>query len=214
MLIFMRILPISFLGATLVVAVSAGPVGSMGCGKANDMAEFKGRVSRGGKKTGVKDRRTSPRFSQTKIPNLQNVNPLDGPVARLVNISRGGILLETAKCMVPGGIVYIRLIAADAVFLLRGRVLRSCPSLIRNPKPIYESAVSLDGTFPMPIEASAGSTAVEPAAIPPSGHESSLCESEGKAATSGAQPPTTYTVTASVPRSGPDLNQIFGLNSW
>jgi hypothetical protein len=178
------------------------------------MAEFKGPGPGGGKKTGVKDRRTSPRFSQTEIPNLQNAKLLDGSVARLINISRGGILLETAECMIPGGIVYLRLVAADAVFLLRGKVLRSRPSLMRNPNPIYESAVSFDGNFPKPVVASAGSVAAEPTAIPPSGHESGVYEPEGQTAASGAQPPTAYTVTASVPRSGPDLNQIFGLNSW
>jgi hypothetical protein len=214
MLIFMRILPISFLGAIPVVALSEDRVGSVARGKANGMAEFKDPMPGCGKQTGVKSRRTSPRFSQTQIPNLQDAKLPDGPVARLINISRGGILLETAEYMIPGGIVYLRLVAADVVFLLRGRVLRSHPALMRTPNPVYESAVSFDGNFPVPVEASAGSVAVKPAAMPPSGHESSGGESEGQTAVSGAQSPTAYTVTASVPRSGPDLSQVFGLNSW
>lgn len=181
-------------------------------GKASGMVEFKSPVRRGRKKTGMKERPSSPRCSQTEIPDLQNAGQLDGPMARLRNISRGGILLETPECMMPGGIVYIRLVAADAVFLLRGRVLRSRPSLMRNLNPIFECAVSFDWAFPRLV--ASGSRAMEPTAIPPDGHEFGMDGYQGQAAMCGAQRPTTYTVTASVPRSGPDLNQIFGLNSW
>ena len=213
MLIFMRILPISFLGTTLAVAMSERPGGSMRCRKADGMAKFKRAVPRT-EKIGVKDRRTSPRFSQTEIPDLQTAKLLDGPAARLINISRGGILLETAECMMPGGIVYIRLVAADAVFLLRGKVLRSRPSLMRNLSPSYETAVSLDGTLPVPVGSGDGFKGDVPRAIVPSGQKSGLGVPDDQTAALWAPSPATYTVTAPVPRSGPDLNQIFGLNSW
>ncbi len=176
------------------------------------MVEFRSPVRRGRKNTGMKENPASPRSSQTGIPDKQNAGLPDGPMARLRNISRGGILIETPECMMPGGIVYVRLVAADAVFLLRGRVLRSRPSLMRHLKPIFESAVSFDWAFPRPV--SSGSSAMESTAIPAGGHEFSVSGYQGQAATCGAQRPTTYTVTASVPRSGPDLNQIFGLNNW
>ena len=135
-------------------------------------------------------------------------------MARLTNISRAGILLETPECMIPGGIVYLRLIAADAVFLLKGRVLRSRPSLMRNLNPTYESTVSFDGAFPRQVESRIGHVTNESVENPHGGHESRLFALHGHTEASGTQTPTTYTVTASVPRSGPDLNQIFGLNSW
>ncbi len=135
-------------------------------------------------------------------------------MAHLTNLSRAGILLETPECMIPGGIVYLRLIAADAVFLLKGRVLRSRPSLMRNLNRSYESTVSFDGAFPRPVESGIGVATREPVEILQGGHETRLFASHGNTEAFGTQTPTTYMVTAAVPRSGPDLNQIFGLNSW
>ncbi len=210
----MRILPISLMGAARVSAVSVDRVGSIGWGKANDMAEFIGQVPGSGREPELKERRTAPRFSRTEGLHVQDAGLLDSPVARLINISRGGLHLETKESMMPGGIVYIRLVAADAVFLLRGTVLRSRPSLMRSLNPIYEIIISFDGNFPMPVEAGTGPRAAKAIVVPPRRHESNVWKSGGQATAVGAQPPTTYTVTASVPRSGPDLNQIFGLNNW
>lgn len=213
MLIFMGILPIFSQGAALVAAAHKGSVGLVGWGATKDMADLACPKAGSRKRTAATDCRRSPRFSQAEVPNMTKTNPADGPVARLINISRCGILLESAECMMPGGIVYLRLFASDAVFLLRGRVLRSRPTLLRNLHPLYESAVSLDGTFPVPVATQAGSKVLGPLAMPHDGPESGVRRSAGWTKASDAQP-ATYTMTASVPRSGPDLNQIFGLNSW
>ncbi len=178
------------------------------------MAEFRGQVPESWRETGLKDRLTAPRSSRTEGLNVKDALPLDGPVARLINISRAGLRLETEESMIPGGIAYIRLVAADAVFLLRGTVLRSRPSLMRSPNPVYETVVSIDGDFPMPVEACAGPRNSKATVIPPCRHEANVWKSGGQATASAEQPPATYTMTASVPRSGPDLNQIFGLNHW
>lgn len=113
------------------------------------------------------------------------------PDVHMINISRGGVLLETAEYMTPGMEAHVRLVAADAVFLLRGRVLRSRPASLHGSRLRYESAISFEGNGPVPVP-----TRVDPAAAD---------LSDQKAA---------YRVTAVIPRAGPDLHQIFGLNKW
>jgi len=178
------------------------------------MLELKDSVPEGGTKEVVQERRTSPRFSPSEVPALKSAKLVDGPEASLINVSRGGVLLETAEPLVLGGIVYVRLVAADAIFLLRGRVTRSRPSLLRSANPLYESAVSFDGVFPLPVEAKSNALAAEPAAALPLEAEFGGGQPEAQRATPGVQQSAACAVTASVSRSGPDLHQIFGLNSW
>jgi hypothetical protein len=178
------------------------------------MSEPKDSLSGGGTKKLVVERRSSPRYGPSELPALKSAKLVDGPEARLLNVSRGGVLLETAEPMEVGRIVYIRLVAADAMFLLRGRVMRSRPALLRGANPHHESAISFDGNFPLPVEADSNFLAGEPAAAPPKEAEPGLGQSRAHPATPGAQQSTPCAVTAAVSRWGPDLRQIFGLNSW
>jgi hypothetical protein len=172
-------------------------------------------VQEGGTNEVMKERRASPRFSPSEVKALQSAKLVDGPEARLINVSRGGVLLETAEPMSLGGIVYVRLVAADAIFLLRGRVTRSHQSLLRSANPLYESAILFDGEVPLPVEAKSSSLAAEkPAAVLPLAAEPGQGKSEVKPATPEVQQSGACAVTAAVSRLGPDLHQIFGLNNW
>ena len=160
------------------------------------------------------NRRRAPRLAPSAFPELKSARLLAGPEVQLINLSRGGALLESDTRIIPGANICIRLVAADAVFLLRGRVLRSRASHLRGSALIYECAVAFDEEFPLlPGSEEVASTVAETDA------ESSLEEAARTAcknwpAAIGEDPADPLTVTVPVPDSGPDLRQIFGLNNW
>jgi hypothetical protein len=118
------------------------------------------------------------------------------------------VLLETRSQLAPGRVIFVRLVAADAVFLLRGQVCRTRPTLLRGTDLLYESAVTFDGKYPRPVViANVGQDSVSDG----SGASGPWADATAAAKAQGSAP---YTVTVSIPRSGPDLHQIFGLNLW
>jgi hypothetical protein len=206
MLIFMQFLPITLLGTALVVRPAQDPVGSAACGKADRMAGFTDLVKNDGRKFKGLERRASPRHAVSAAPACNGARPGDGIEARLINISRHGILFETAERLSPEGTAYVRLISADAVFMLRGRILRSSPSLLRNSNTIYESAIEFDEEIPRSVRTGHGAGAQGQADPPRPGTKSG--------ADGACAPAPICLIRAVVPRTGPDLNQIFGLNTW
>lgn len=127
-------------------------------------------------------------------------------------------MLETEARMMPGAIICIRLVAADAVFLLRGRVLRSHASSFRGALLLYESAIAFDEEFPLLANDSAflaeAAASAEPTEAAPQTQEAAANSPEMKPVEDEEYQPATFTVTIPVPESGPDLRQIFGLNQW
>jgi hypothetical protein len=161
-----------------------------------------------------KNRRASPRWHPSAVPSLKRAEVVDGPEARLLNISRGGVLIETTARMIPGAKAYLRLVAADAVFLLTGRVLRSRAVLLRDSVLLYQSAIAFDQEFPLVDHETAGSTTEVPSAVVTAAEETAAGKPGCRPPPAEEHGPITYRVSASIPRSGPDLHQIFGLNNW
>lgn len=155
------------------------------------MAEFNHQTFDGSPGAGMPERRKTPRFVFKEIGDPKGAGHPLFPDVRVINLSRGGILIETTENLNPGSVAFVRLVAADAVFLLQGKVLRSRPAAMLDSPPNYECAISFEGTEPVSVPV----TANEAAGNPP--------EQE-----------TAYRVTALIPRCGPDLHQIFGLNNW
>ncbi|GEM_PF-6237911 len=93
------------------------------------------------------DRRGAPRRPACSIPGLGAADIVAGPEVRLLNISRAGVLLESARRLSTGSHICLRLHAADAVFLLKGRVLRSRTVTEGGCDLRYESAVAFDEDF-------------------------------------------------------------------
>jgi len=93
------------------------------------------------------DRRTAPRISPKEIPAFRAVKVIAGPPVELVNISRGGALIESEARISPGSIICLRLITEDETFLLKGRVLRSKIVLLQGRTPRYQSAVAFEQEF-------------------------------------------------------------------
>ena len=159
------------------------------------------------------ERRGAPRRPVSAFPSLNRATFLDGSEAHLLNLSRGGALLQTKARMVKGATICLRLVAADAVFLLRGQVLRSRASYFDRSCLLYESAVVFDHELPMRY-CGEPEHRLEAAAAEPPEAEVGTMRHRGQPTTPEQIPPPIFTVTAPVSPYGPDLRQIFGLNNW
>ncbi len=93
------------------------------------------------------ERRTAPRLPPSAIDGLRAAKLVAGPEVRLVNISRGGALLETRARLLIGSKVSVKLTTKDGLFTLRGGVLRSRVTVLEAGMILYESAVVFDEEF-------------------------------------------------------------------
>jgi hypothetical protein len=71
------------------------------------------------------DRRKEPRFGASAIASLDSVHLVEETEIKLINISRGGALIETKERMSPGNRVSLRIVTAETAYLLKGRIIRS-----------------------------------------------------------------------------------------
>lgn len=144
------------------------------------------------------------------VPSLKSVSLVTGPDVQLINISRGGALFQTNARILPGAGICIRLVATDALFFLRGRVLQSQVSSSRGSELHYECRVAFDEEFSLPeaerenhpapaikADVSANSDAGDDVELWPGVLE------EG--------PNSILTITVPVPRLECDLPSAFGL---
>ena len=164
-----------------------------------------------------KERRASPRRPASELPFLKSVKLLAGPDVRLVDVSRGGALLESDTPLPPGTKICLRLVTTDTTLLIDGRVLRSRVSCLQAGLVRYKSAVAFDEEVALLAEDRQEQTTAAPAPAPP---QEAAAPSSGTPVARAAgkevldQSPAYMTVTAVVQESGPDLRQIFGTNDW
>jgi hypothetical protein len=167
-----------------------------------------------GESTVVRERRAFPRRPASELTFLKSVKLLAGPDVRLIDVSRGGAQLESDTPLPPGTRVCLRLVTTDTTLLIDGRVLRSRVSCLQPGLVRYRSAVAFDQEVALFSEDKVDSAAKE--AVPEEKPE--LPPGPPAAAVSGAEDPVgapgLVTVTAVVTDTGPDLRQIFGVNSW
>jgi hypothetical protein len=96
---------------------------------------------------GFRDRRKTPRFDPSVIPFLEAVHLVGGPEVKLVNISRGGALIESQERLSPGLSIMLKIATAETVYLLKGCILRYDVSSIDDTVPHYYSAIAFDEDF-------------------------------------------------------------------
>lgn len=94
----------------------------------------------------IKDRRKSPRFDASAISSLKVVHQVGGPEVKLINISRGGALIESPMRVAPGSNLTLRLVTAETVYLLYGHVLRCYVSAIGQTFQ-YQCSIIFDEDF-------------------------------------------------------------------
>jgi hypothetical protein len=94
------------------------------------------------------ERRRWPRLEPTSVPFLKGITLTQMIEVHAVNISRGGMLLETEVRLRPQMKIVLRLVTGDGVINVEGSVLRSSvASLTGVPK--YRSAIQFEHPFHM-----------------------------------------------------------------
>ena len=91
------------------------------------------------------DRRRWPRRKPSECPWLIEARLRSGTEVRVVDISNGGVLVETASQILPGAPVEIFLVAADQRWLVKGRIVRCHVSAIMPERGVrYRAALAFD----------------------------------------------------------------------
>jgi len=104
------------------------------------------RSSRNSRKV-AQTRRGYARFPEAAVPFLRSIKLVAGPEVRLLNISRGGALIEGEARLSPGSSLSLRVVTADAVYHLRAKVIRSRAASLVGSAIQYQTAVVFDEEF-------------------------------------------------------------------
>jgi hypothetical protein len=94
----------------------------------------------------ISDRRLSPRYPSSDVPFLQNVTFDEASDVQVLNISRGGVLLETGVRLCPQTKIWMELTTRGGIFETQGQVLR-CSITALKEKPNYQAAISFEIPF-------------------------------------------------------------------
>ena len=94
------------------------------------------------------NRRQYLRLKPSSVPFLKSVAFNQGFEAQVINISRGGILLETDVRLRPQMKILLKLVTTDGVIKMEGLIIRSAISSL-NGVPRYKSAIAFDHPFHM-----------------------------------------------------------------
>jgi hypothetical protein len=112
-----------------------------------DMSDKTSQIKQAVEFQDFKDRRKTPRFDPSVIPFLETVYLVGGPEVKLVNISRGGALIESWERFSPGLSIMLKITTAETLYYLKGRVLRYDVSSIDDTVPHYYSAIAFEEDF-------------------------------------------------------------------
>lgn len=165
-----------------------------------------------------KVQRSSPRFAPTAFPSLKSACLVSGSEVKLINISKGGALLECGERLAPRTRVSLRFITSGGVIQLYGQVLRSTISHLDGGLR-YRSAVAFEQEFPLRPESLPSEPQPEakapsdPQPMPP---EKSDPHTTPPAAAERAKngDDERVTLTAHVLEGEPELSKLFEVNKW
>ena len=111
------------------------------------MNDFTSQSLKGKARQNYYSRRGAPRFDASAIPSLKSINQVGGPEIKLINISRGGALIESQEPLSKGSNICLRLVTAKNVYLLKGRIIRFSASSMNGNVLQYQSAIIFDEDF-------------------------------------------------------------------
>jgi hypothetical protein len=94
------------------------------------------------------NRRQYLRLKPSAVPILKSVVFNQEFEAQVVNLSRGGMLLETDMRLRPQTKILLKLVTTDGVIKMEGLIIRSAISSL-NGIPRYKSAIAFDHPFDM-----------------------------------------------------------------
>ncbi len=104
---------------------------------------LKSKLKRKGKRDPDTNSRQWPRFSPAEVPSLKSISSNAGMEMKVVNVSRGGALLETEVRLPPGTGIMLKVVTVEGVIQIAGHVLRSSVSSLKGI-PKYQSAVAFE----------------------------------------------------------------------
>jgi hypothetical protein len=108
-----------------------------------NLFNWKGGFRRKAKEYAGPNTRRWPRYNILEIPALKSVSSNTGAEMQVINISRGGALLESEMRMTPGTRVILKVVTIEGVIQIAGRVLRSSVCSLKGI-PRYQSAVAFE----------------------------------------------------------------------
>jgi hypothetical protein len=166
------------------------------------------------------NRRQWPRLKPEAVPFLKSVDFNQGTEVRVVNISRGGILLETEVRLRPQMKIFLKLVTTEGVVKMEGHILRSSISSLSGT-PRYRSAISFEHPFHMLDDLSADleesgeqtqeltSESIAPAMIDIGGNQALMPPDPG-----GSILNEESAILTVVAQDGVSLQDMFKLNDW
>jgi hypothetical protein len=102
---------------------------------------LKGDFKKKGRRHSGPNKRQNPRYSHAEIPSVKSIHTSSGAEMKVINISRGGALLETESRLYPGTKILLRVVTIEGIIQIAGRVLRSSSSPLDGSTK-YQSAVA------------------------------------------------------------------------
>lgn len=87
-----------------------------------------------------------PRFDISEIPSIKGISLKSGTRTRVVNLSRGGALLQTSRRIARGTGIGLSFNVSEGAIQLTGLVLRSPVSSLKRI-PQYHAAIAFDRPF-------------------------------------------------------------------
>jgi hypothetical protein len=164
------------------------------------------------------DRRRYPRLKPADLPFLKKVEFSKGSKIDIINISRGGLLLETESRLGPDLRIKVKIVTTEGVFEMEGITLRSSVFSLKGA-PRYRTAIIFKKPFELmdkfkdsskeAVQEKVSEVAVTGASDEMSGQPSQ----PGNHGNEDEKTPAVLTVVAS-DENGICLNETFTLNDW
>jgi hypothetical protein len=151
------------------------------------------------------------------IPHLKAVRIVAGPEARLINISRGGALIETDARLAPKSSICLRVVTAEAILMLKGRIVYSRTAILGSSTIRFHTALQFDEEFLLADSQFVSEHVADENVPTPEADSSTTTDAVPEVvpvAASAEEPERLVMVTASSPDSGQELSDMFGLNNW
>ena len=164
------------------------------------------------------DRRNYPRLKPADLPFLKKVEFSKGSKIEIINISRGGLLLETESRLGPDLKIQVKIVTTEGVFTMEGTTLRSSVFSLKGA-PRYRTAI----IFKKPFELMDKVKDISKQALQEKGSEVVVIGTSDEMNGQQSQPgnpgneaekiPTVLTVVAR-DENGVCLNETFTVNDW
>jgi hypothetical protein len=95
------------------------------------------------------ERRAGPRFVMSTNSRASRVRLRPGRTAQVLNLSRGGALIETDWRLMPGARADVQIGDAAAALVVSGRIVRCHVALLERSRVRYRAALAFDQQLPV-----------------------------------------------------------------